>query len=107
MTKDEIIQQAAHAEASRRWPKRGDDPEKARAFSAFMAGVRFALTQHAEPGARQLEPFVVKHYASDERPSIKGNGFDGLQIGEDRQDAEDFVKWLNERLGVNRGGERG
>jgi hypothetical protein len=29
-----------------------------------------------------IEPFVVKHYSSDERPSIKGNGFDGLEIGE-------------------------
>jgi hypothetical protein len=58
-----------------------------------------------EPPARPVEPFVVKHYASDERPSIKGNGFDGLEVGEDRQDAEDFVKWLNERLGVNRSGD--
>lgn len=62
-----------------------------------------ALIPADEPGARPIEPFVVKHYASDERPSIKGNGFDGLEIGEERQDAEDFVKWLNERLGVNRG----
>lgn len=51
-----------------------------------------------EPKARQVEPFVVKHYASDERPTIKGNGFDGLEVGTDREDAEEFVKWLNERL---------
>jgi hypothetical protein len=44
------------------------------------------------------EPFVVKHYSEDERPSIKGNGFDGLQVGEDRQEAEEFIAWLNARL---------
>lgn len=59
----------------------------------------------AVPGARHIEPFVVKHYAADERPTIKGNGFDGLEIGVDREDAEDFVKWLNERLGVRTTGE--
>jgi hypothetical protein len=45
-----------------------------------------------------IEPFVVKHYSSEERPSIKGNGFDGLEIGEDRAEAEEFVSWLNTRL---------
>lgn len=42
-----------------------------------------------------MEKFVVKRYAADERPSIKGNGFDGLEVGEDRQDAEEFVAWIN------------
>jgi hypothetical protein len=56
-----------------------------------------------EPGARQVELFVVKHYASDERPTIKGNGFDGLEVGEDRESAQEFVDWINARLGVNRG----
>jgi hypothetical protein len=45
-----------------------------------------------------IEPFIVKHYSSDKRPSIKGNGFDGLEIGEDRAEAEEFVSWLNARL---------
>lgn len=45
-----------------------------------------------------VEPFVVKHYASDERPCIKGNGFDGLEIGEDRGEAQTFVDWINARL---------
>jgi hypothetical protein len=44
------------------------------------------------------EPFVVKNYSGDERPIIKGNGFDGLEVGEDREDAERFVAWVNERI---------
>ena len=42
-----------------------------------------------------MEPFVVKHYSDDERPTIKGNGFDGLEIGETREEAEVFVSWVN------------
>lgn len=45
-----------------------------------------------------MEPFVVKHYTSDERPTLKGNGFDGLEIGETRDEAERFVAWINARL---------
>lgn len=45
-----------------------------------------------------IEQFIVKHYVSDERPSIKGNGFDGLEVGEDRQDAEEFIAWVNAKL---------
>ena len=41
------------------------------------------------------EPFVVRFYASDHYPSIKGNGFDGLQVGEDREEAEEFIAWVN------------
>ena len=41
------------------------------------------------------EPFVVRHYASDDYPSIKGNGFDGLRVGEDREEAEEFIDWVN------------
>lgn len=48
--------------------------------------------------ATPVEPFVVRHYAGDERPSIKGNGFDGLEIGETRQDAQEFVDWVNTRI---------
>ena len=44
------------------------------------------------------EHFIVKHYTAEEGPVIKGNGFDGLRIGEDREEAEDFVKWVNARL---------
>jgi len=46
----------------------------------------------------EIEHFVVKHYTAEEGPVIKGNGFDGLRIGEDREEAEDFVKWVNARL---------
>ena len=45
-----------------------------------------------------MERFIVKHYSSDERPTIKGNGFDGLVVGEDREDADEFIGWVNERL---------
>ena len=50
------------------------------------------------PESKKPHPFVVKHYSSDERPSIKGNGFDGLEIGENRQEAEEFIAWINERI---------
>ncbi len=56
--------------------------------------VQAALSAGQEP----VERFIVKHYSSEERPIIKGNGFDGLEIGCDREEAEDFVKWLNCRL---------
>lgn len=49
-----------------------------------------------------MEPFVVKHYASDERPTIKGNGFDGLEIGEDREEAERFVAFVNAAVAAER-----
>lgn len=45
-----------------------------------------------------LEPFVVKHYSGSARPTIKGNGFDGLEVGEDREEAEVFVNWVNARI---------
>jgi hypothetical protein len=47
---------------------------------------------------QEVHPFVVRHYTNDERPSIKGNGFDGLEIGEDRQEAEEFIAWINKRI---------
>jgi hypothetical protein len=49
-------------------------------------------------GERDVEPFVVKHYGSDAHPSIKGNGFDGLVLGENREEAQDFIDWVNARL---------
>ncbi len=45
-----------------------------------------------------MEEFIVKHYLSDERPSIKGNGFDGLEIGEERDDAEEFISYVNKLI---------
>jgi hypothetical protein len=59
-----------------------------------------AANQAAEPtpASSRPEPFVVKHYSADERPSIKGNGFDGLEIGENRKEAEEFISWVNAHL---------
>ena len=48
---------------------------------------------------RTGDRIVVRHYTDEERPIIKGNGFDGLEIGETRDEAEDFVAWINARLG--------
>lgn len=48
--------------------------------------------------SKPIERFIVNHYVGDERPSIKGNGFDGLAVGETREEAEEFVAWLNEHL---------
>jgi hypothetical protein len=42
-----------------------------------------------------IEKFVVKCYHGDERPTIKGNSFDGLEVGEDREEAEEFVDFIN------------
>lgn len=47
---------------------------------------------------KPLHPFVVKHYVGDPSPTIKGNGFDGLQVGKDRQEAQEFVDWINKHL---------
>lgn len=51
----------------------------------------------AEAKAR-VEPFVVKHYLGDSHTTIKGNGFDGLTVGDDMSEAEAFVQWINARL---------
>ena len=42
-----------------------------------------------------MEHFTVKHYIGDDRPTLKGNGFDGLEVGRTREDAQDFVTFLN------------
>jgi len=63
---------------------------------AYMTGF------HAGKNTPQRKPeqefFVVKHYSADERPTIKGNGFDGLEVGTDREDAEKFIAWVNARI---------
>lgn len=45
-----------------------------------------------------MERFAVKRYSSDDRPIIKGFGFDGLEVGLDREDAEEFVSFINSIL---------
>lgn len=47
------------------------------------------------------EEFVVKHYSGEERPTIKGNGFDGLELGEDRDEAERFIQFVNKLIQEN------
>jgi len=42
-----------------------------------------------------MEHFTVKHYIGDSRLTLKGNGFDGLEVGRTREDAQDFVTFLN------------
>ena len=42
-----------------------------------------------------MELFVVRQYIGDDFPSIKGNGFDGLRIGDDREEAEAFIAFVN------------
>lgn len=49
----------------------------------------------------KVEKFIVKHYASDDRPTIKGNGFDGLEVGTEREEAEELVAWINDRIRVD------
>ena len=61
-------------------------------FDKAINAIKEALAQPEQ------EFFVVKHYSADERPTIKGNGFDGLEVGTDREDAEKFIKWVNARI---------
>lgn len=42
-----------------------------------------------------MEEFIVKHYADDPHPTIKGNGFDGLVVGDYRDETEKFIKFIN------------
>lgn len=42
----------------------------------------------------KLDNFTIKQY-ENEKPIIKGNGFDGLEIGDNRQDAEEFISFVN------------
>jgi hypothetical protein len=62
-------------------------------IDTVIDALRLAIEQ-----AERQEPFVVKHYSGDERPIIKGNGFDGLEIGQDREEAQVFADWVNARL---------
>jgi len=64
-------------------------------FSYHRETIRTALKLKT---ARQLEPFIVKHYSDDARPTIKGNGFDGIEVGEDREEAEGFIKFINQAI---------
>jgi hypothetical protein len=65
---------------------------------AYMSGFYDGKNKYAPQPKPEQEFFVVKHYSADERPTIKGNGFDGLEVGTDREDAEEFIKWVNARI---------
>lgn len=45
-----------------------------------------------------MEDFVVRHYSVDERPTIKGNGFDGLHVGENREEAQVLTDYINRKF---------
>jgi hypothetical protein len=47
-----------------------------------------------------IENFVV-HYHGADRPSIKGNSFDGLEIDEYREEAEEFISFVNSIINKN------
>ena len=44
----------------------------------------------------KYDKFIIKQYSKDERPILKGNGFDGLEIGEDRLEAQEFIDFINQ-----------
>ena len=48
-----------------------------------------------------MEHFAVKHYSDEPHPSIKGNGFDGLVVGNYREEAERFIGFVNNLMGRN------
>ena len=66
------------------------------AHSTVLQNLREALAQ-TEQGPVAY-PFVVRHYIGEKRPSIKGHGFDGLEVGTDREEAERFVAWVNAHI---------
>lgn len=47
---------------------------------------------------RKPEPFAVKHYADTERPIFKGNGFDGIEIADTREEAESLAAFVNQLI---------
>jgi hypothetical protein len=49
---------------------------------------------------KMIENFIVKHYHG-QSPTIKGNSFDGLEIGEDREEAEEFISFVNSIINKN------
>lgn len=42
-----------------------------------------------------MEPFAVKQYSENERPVVKGNGFDGLVLGANKDEAQKFIDFIN------------
>lgn len=93
-----VIELLEHYESSLDDP-RGPSPEEDTRgvideLKALLAADPVASLMSVLYGKR-TEDFVVKHYTTEERPVIKGNGFDGLEVGTDREEAEIFIKWVN------------
>lgn len=42
-----------------------------------------------------MQRFIVKQYDKLEPPTLKGNGFDGLPVGDNRTEAEEFIAFVN------------
>jgi hypothetical protein len=47
-----------------------------------------------------MDKFIVRHYVSDKHSIIKGNGFDGTTVGDEREDAEDFIGFINKIISI-------
>jgi len=45
-----------------------------------------------------MENFIVKHYGDTAHPVVKGHGFDGLTIGDYREEANDFIEYINSMI---------
>jgi hypothetical protein len=52
------------------------------------------------PAPSHPEPFDVRRFSTDARPFIRGNGFDGLELGENLEEANKFISWINARLSL-------
>lgn len=79
--------------------KTKEGAEQAKRCHLGATGPVTPLYAHPPPSAPAgVEGFVVRHYTDEEGPTIKGNGFDGLRVGEDRDEAEGFVRWVNAAL---------
>jgi hypothetical protein len=48
-----------------------------------------------------VEHFALKHYHGDTWPSLKGNGFDGLVIADEREVVQEFIDTVNRLIDEN------
>ena len=53
-----------------------------------------------------INPFYVKQYNPGDRPTVKGNGFDGIEVGETREEAEEFIIFVNHLVARVTGAEK-
>ena len=62
--------------------------------------VKAAANASPAPAPFHPEPFDVRRFSTDARPFIRGNGFDGLELGENLEEANKFISWINARLSL-------